>query len=130
MVEVLVAVTILSIGLLGCLSLVGMARDTSDKGDYYGIAARAAAGRIERLRGLALQQDGFVALAAEPVSSPYAVSGLPGGSMTVTVDSLDGNPANADIKEITVTVSWNSKSPGQSSAAGRFTQNTLISDRK
>jgi len=118
LVEVLVAVTILSLALLAFLSAIVASGRSAAKGDYYILAARAAGDRLAAVRagGYAALSDG---------ATEYTVSGLPGGRMRVTVGPLDGSAAYTDIRQVDVRVTWDSPTPGEPALAGEVRASTL-----
>ncbi len=123
LVEVLVAVTILSLALLAYINVAFASRVTVDKGSYFTLAAQAAGDRLADLRG-----GGYAGLADGTTS--YTVSGLPQGQMTVTIGPLEGNPNNQNIKQVDVTVSWSAGSNAAPQSAGSVHYTSLVSIRK
>ncbi len=117
-VELLVAVTILAVGLAAYIKLSLASRVTVDKGQYYSIASVTAANALSNYQSL-----GYSGL---PVNGT-TVSGMnvvPNGQQTVVIGPLDGNAANTNIKQIDITISWGY---GLSSQAGSVTQSLLVS---
>jgi prepilin-type N-terminal cleavage/methylation domain-containing protein len=122
LVEVLVAITLLSITLLTYLSVMKGANQAGQKGSYTAIATRAAADQI------ALAQGTNVSLLVNGTKT-YTVAGLPGGTMTVTIGPLAGNPANQYIKQIDITVTWSGPTT-TANTNGSITISTLVSAKK
>ncbi len=120
--EVLVAVTVLSVALLAYVSASLASRAAVDKGDYFTLAAQAAGDKIADLQG-----TGYAGLVDG--TTTYAVAGLPQGQMTVVIGPLDGDPANTNIKQIDVTVVWNAASSRTPQTAGSVRLSGLISNR-
>lgn len=123
LVEVLVAVTILSLALLAYLSVSLASRGQVDKGNYYTLAAQAAGDQIAGAQG-----NGFNTLVNG--TTTYTVAGLPQGQMTVVVGPLDGDANNKAITQVDVTVTWGAGSTRTPETAGSVKQTIVISDRK
>ena len=118
LVELLVAITILALGLAAYLKLSLASRVAVDKGNYYSTASAYAANQLATYQGqiyAALPADGTI-------SGP--VFGLPNGYQTITVGPLDGNAANVNSRQIDITISWGYGLPAQ---AGSVKQSLLIS---
>lgn len=123
LVEVLVAVVILSLALLAFLSVTQASSQAAGDGNEFTLASQAAADQIAQAQGL-----GYSGLTNGTAAS--AISGLSGGQMTVTVGPLDGNTANAGVKQVDVTVSWTPRKVNSSTQTTSIRQTTLISDRR
>lgn len=122
LVEILVAVAILSLALLVFLTLSLAARAATDKGHLETVATQAAGDKIA-----AMQAQGFGSLTNGTTTAH--VSGLPQGLMTITVAPLDGNASNAAIKQVDVSVAWGPSADRIAQSAGHVRQSVLISDR-
>lgn len=122
LVEVLVAVTILSIALLAYVTVAMASRGAMDKGADYAAAAQAAGDKIADLQG-----TGFSSLTDGTTS--YTLSGLRQGVMKVVIGPLDGNSANINIKQIDVTVTWAASSSKTAYTAGNVKYTALVSNR-
>ena len=118
LVELLVAITILAIGLAAYLKLSLASRVAVDKGSYYALASATVANQLANYQG-----QGYAALPANGTTSGF-LTVLPGGQETITVGPLDGNAANLNIKQIDITVSWGYGLPAQ---AGSVKQSLLVS---
>ncbi len=125
LVEVLIAVTILSLALLAYLNAAVASRAALDKGNFNTIAAQVAGDKIAECQkaGYANLTDG---------TTTYTVSGLGmrQGQMTVVIGPMDGDSANTRIKQVDVTVTWAAASSRTPQTAGRVKQSTLISERR
>ena len=121
LIEVLLALTLLSTTLLVYLSVMQGANQAGQKGNYIAIATRAAGDQI------ALAQATNVSLLTNG-SSTYTVAGLPGGAMNVTVGYPGGSSANPTIKQVDVIVTWSN--PNTPNAGGRVAMSTLVSAKK
>jgi len=118
LVELLVAITILAIGLAAYLKLSLASRIAVDKGSNYSTASAYAANQLAAYQGQI-----YGALPANGTTSG-SVLGLPNGYQTITVGPLDGNAANINSKQIDITISWGYGLPAQ---AGSVKQSLLIS---
>ena len=121
LVEVLAAVTILSVALLVFVTASQSSRAISDKSDATTRAALAADDKIDTLVGL-----GYPTLTTG--TTTYTVSNLRQGLMKVVIGPLDGNAANTDILQIVVTVTWGAYSSATPQSAGSITRSTLVSN--
>ena len=117
LIEVLVAMTILSIALLAYLNVAGTVNRANKKGGLYAIATTVAKSQLE----LALA-NGVSGLTDGTVIS--TVSTLPSGKMTVTTGAPSGVASSTYIKEVDVTVTWSST--GTSTAVGGKVQMSTI----
>ena len=118
LIELLVAITILAVGLAAYLKLSLASRVAVDKASYYSIASSYAANLLAVYQGM-----GYSNLPANGTTTG-SITGLPNGQQTITIGPLDGNAANANITEIDITISWGY---GLSSQAGSVTQSLLLS---
>ena len=123
LVEVLVAITLLSLTLLAYLTVAEASRDSLAKGTYFTLAARAAGDKIATC-----QAAGYAGLTDGTTTS--SVAGLPQGQMTTIIGPLDGNAANTNIKQVDVTVTWGASNSRAPQTAGRTQHSILISNRK
>ncbi len=123
LVEVLVAIVILSFALLAYLTVTQASNAALSDGSEFTLASQAATDQIAQERGL-----DYRGLTSGTTTS--SVSGLTGGMLTMTVGPLDGNSANAGIKQIDVTVTWSPRKVGSSAPTTSIKQTALISDRK
>ena len=99
--ELLVAITILAVGLAAYLKLSLASRVAVDKGNYYAVASAYAANQLANYQGM-----NYAALPANGTTTG-TVSGLPNGQRSVTVGPLDGSAVNISIsKQVDITVSW------------------------
>ena len=117
-VELLVAITILAIGLTAYVKLSLVSRVAVDKGDYYSAASAFASNTLDGYKG-----QGYSNVVSQMGTSNSTVSGLPKGKMAVTVGYLGGNSSNSNIVEVDVTISWGY---GLSSETGSITQSLLL----
>jgi prepilin-type N-terminal cleavage/methylation domain-containing protein len=117
LVEVLVALMVLSIALLAYLTALQGGNVASQKASYIAIATRAASDQI------ALAQLANTSLLTLGTTT-YTVSGLPSGSMTVVLSSnLSSN--NGSLVEVDVTVTW-SGTTNAPSLGGNVTMSTYV----
>lgn len=121
LVEVLVALVILSFALLAYLTVVQASNAGLSDGSEFTLASQAAGSQIAQDQGL-----GYSGLTNGTTTT--AVSGLAGGQMTVIIGPLDGNSANVGIKQIDITVTWSPRKTGQASATTSLRETTLISN--
>ena len=125
LVEVLIAVTILSLALLAYLNAAVASRAALDKGNFYTIAAQIAGDKITECQNL-----GYANLVDGTTTYTISGQGMRQGRMTVVIGPLDGNALNTRIKQVDVTVSWAAASSQTPQTAGRAKQSTLICQRK
>lgn len=119
LVEVLVAVVILSFALLAYLSVTQASSAAISDGNEFTLASQAAADQIAQDQGL-----GFSGL--NNGTSTTAVPGLSNGQMTVVIGPLDGNAANTGITQINITVTWSPRKAGKLSLTTSFNEIALI----
>ncbi len=122
LVEVLVAVVILSFALLAYLTLIQASDTGLSDGNEFTLASQAAGSRIAQDQGL-----GYSGLTSGTTTT--AVAGLSNGQMTVVIGPLDGNSANVGIKQIDITVAWSPRKAGKSSQTTSLEETTLVSNR-
>jgi type II secretory pathway pseudopilin PulG len=122
LVEVLVALTLLSVTLIVFITVIRGANQAGQKGSYLAIATRTAGNQI------ALAQATNTSLLTSGTTT-YTVAGLPKGSMTVKIGPLAGNAANTYIDQIDVTVTWSNAST-TAKVGGIVTMSTLVSAKK
>lgn len=118
LVELLVAITILVVGLAAYLKLSLASRVAVDKGNSYSVASAYAASQLANYQGLT-----YATLPANGTTTG-SVSGLPNGQRSITVGPLDASAANLNIKQVDITVSWGY---GLSAEAGSVKQSLLVS---
>lgn len=102
LVEVLLAMVILSSALMLYVDVLARGNTVSRKADAEQIATQVAMDKMT-----SLQQNAYSNLTTDSQTTT-AVSGLPGGQMTVKIGALDGNAANTNIRQIDITVTWSS----------------------
>lgn len=119
LVEVLVAVVILSFALLAYLTIVRASDAGLSDGNEFTVASQAAGNLIAQDQGL-----GYSALTNGTTTT--AVAGLSGGQMTAVIGPLDGNSANVGIKQIDVTVTWSPRKAGRVPETFSLEETTLI----
>jgi Tfp pilus assembly protein PilV len=133
LVEVLIAVTILSIALLAFVAASVASRGAVDRGNYATLAAQAAGDMLADLQG-----QGYTYLVTNAGTTNYTVAGLPQGAMSVKIGPLDANVANTNVEQIDVTVTWNVglvQRPGvtfnatTNKVADSYSISTLVSNR-
>jgi len=120
LVEVLIAMVILSIGLLVMIDVIAAAQHSADKSNYDMIALQAAENEIQDD-----EAGGYSANSYNTQVTP--VANLPNGQMTVVTGPLDGDSTNDDIVQIDVTVTWDGGN-GPNSTGGNISMSTLISN--
>lgn len=124
LVEILVAVTILSVALLVFIGVALASRGAIEKGNGFTLASQAAEQRIA-----ACEATGFESLTSGTTTS--TVPGLRNSTITTTIGPLDGNAANngLNLKQVDVTVTWAASSDATPQSAGNIRQTTLISKK-
>lgn len=122
LVEVLVAIVILSFALLAYLTITQASDAAISDGNEFTVASQAAGGQIAQDQGL-----GYSNLTYGTTTT--TVPGLSNGQMTVAIGPLDGNAANIGIKQIDITVAWSPRKAGASAAATSLRETTLVSNR-
>jgi len=141
LIEVMVAATILAIGLVGVSSMVCYGVVAHQKSAHYTIAGERAMQEVERIR-----DSGYLGAVVDATLFPtptytivnsttaqFTVSDLPSGQGTITI-ALDTeaqaiNPATGqpyqNMKRVAVTVTWS----GSRRTNGTYSLATLISNR-
>lgn len=120
LVEVLIAMTILSAALMLFVDVLAQGNTVSRKADAEQIATQAALDQMTTF-----QQNVYSNLTTDSQTTT-AVSGLSGGQMTVKIGALDGNSTNTNIRQVDITVSWTS-SAATSQAGGQVAITGLVS---
>jgi prepilin-type N-terminal cleavage/methylation domain-containing protein len=124
LVELLVAITILVVGLLGVCQLFLAAVWTMQKANYLALASERAQHELEFIQGLGyqgLQDDPLIAPERFPADEYCALStgrgvqfteeGLPGGRGTIRIVSPDDTPG---LLCITIDIEWDGATKSQS----------------
>lgn len=122
LVEVLVAVTILSLALLAYLSVIQTSHEAMTDADEFTVAAQAVGNQITQMQG-----QGYGALTNGTTN--YTVLGLPQSTMAVKIGPLDGNAANTNIKQVDITLTWTPRKAGSKAVTATLLQSTLICNR-
>lgn len=122
LVEVLIAVVILSLALLAYLTVTQAANGALADGSEFTLASQAAGDKVAQCQGL-----GYASLTNGTTTG--SVSGLTGGQISTVIGSLDGDATNVGMKQVDVTVSWTSRKSGSLALASSFKETALISDR-
>ena len=129
LIEVLVAMTILSIGLLAMTDVIAASQTAATKSKYDAIALQAAQNEVANDEATGyndLTAGTTVTIAATGVTN--ALTGMPPGStMTVVIGPLDGDSDNDSIMQVDVTITWGGGS-GQAATGGNLAMSTLVSD--
>jgi prepilin-type N-terminal cleavage/methylation domain-containing protein len=120
LVEVLVAVVILSFALLAYLTVIQVSNAGLSDGNEFTIASQAAGNQVAQDRGL-----GYSGLTAGTTTT--AVPGLSQGQMTTTIGPMDGNSANRSIMQVDITITWSPRKTGSLSQTTSLTRSALIS---
>ena len=121
LVEVLIAVVILSFALLAYLTVIQASGGAISDGNEFTLASQAAVNQIAQDQGL-----GYAGLTAGTTTT--SVPGLLGGQMTVKIGPMGGNAANVGIEEIDVRVTWSPRKVGKLSQTTSLMQSALISE--
>lgn len=98
LIEILIAVTILAIGLLGVAGLQVTAIKGNSHGNTISQATAIAEERLEIIRNMDYSEVTF-----DP--NPFVENNVDGTIYTRTTEVEDNTPLN-DLKRVTVTVSW------------------------
>jgi len=122
LVEVLVAIVILSFALLAYLTITQASDAALSDGNEFTIASQAAGNQIAQDQGL-----GYSALTYGTTTT--AVPGLTNGQMTSVIGPLDSSSANVGITQVDITISWSPRKAGNTSLATSLRETTLISNR-
>ena len=121
LVEVLVAVTILSMALLTYLSVIQTSHEAVNDGDEFTVAAQAVANQIAQAQG-----QGYAGLPQG--TTTYSVPRLANSTMTVVVGPLAGNASDTNIMEIDVTLTWRPRKAGSKAITSTVTRSSLIAN--
>jgi prepilin-type N-terminal cleavage/methylation domain-containing protein len=120
LVEVLVAVTILSIALLGYLTVIEASHNSMTDGSEFSLASKAISDSTAAERGL-----GFSSLSNG--TTTVSVKGLINGTLTTVIGPMPSAPLDQNLKELDMTVSWiSAKSAGAETTT--LTQSALMSN--
>jgi type IV pilus assembly protein PilV len=103
-IELLIAMAILSLGMLAAVCMHFGSASNNTKGDIYTQANMLAKTQLEDLKNQELTSPRLAAGAYQDLNNPIRADGLPGGiySRSWTIDNL-----GAAARRITVTVQWN-----------------------
>jgi prepilin-type N-terminal cleavage/methylation domain-containing protein len=120
LVEVLVAVTIMSLALLTYVTVIQASHNSMTDGKEFSVASQATSDEVALCQGV-----GFGYLANGTTTT--TVSGLVNGAIQTTIGPMPSAPSNSNIKEIDMTVTWHSfKSGGL--VTNTLTQSALMSN--
>lgn len=120
LIEVLIAMVIISIAMLAMLQVMTAAQTASSKSNYDVIALQAAQTQIDDA-----EANGYSNLSEGTTTS--TVTGLPGSNqMTVTVEAPTFATSDDNIYEVDVKVAWSGGS-GPSETGGNVEMTTLVS---
>ena len=108
--------------LLTYLSVIQTSHEAANDGDEFTVAAQAVANQIAQMQG-----QGYAALASG--TTTLSVPRLTNSTMTVVVGPLDGNAANANIKQIDITLTWTPRKAASKSVRATLLQSTLVCNR-
>ena len=138
LVELMVAVLILSLALISLSQLYLAGMWTTQKARYMSIATKRAQSELERVQDLGLltlrngpNEDSYPSAEytyhADGMGVDFAAPPLPGGTGTVTWDYWPANTAgNEYLLKVNVTVSWE----GASRSRTHVSLNTLLTNRR
>ncbi|MEJ2200711.1 MAG: prepilin-type N-terminal cleavage/methylation domain-containing protein [Desulfuromonadaceae bacterium] len=101
LIELLVAVTILAIGLLAVAGLQATAIQGNTHGNTISQATTLAEDQLETIRNMAYDDIVFA-------SNPYVENNV-GGSIFTRETLIEVDTPMIDLKRVTVTVKWNTK---------------------
>lgn len=121
LVEVLVAITILSMALLAYLSVIQTSHEAVNDGDEFTVAGQAVASQIAQLQG-----RGYAGITSG--TTTYTVPRLANSTMTVIIGPLAGNAANTNILEVDVKLTWRPRKAGSKPVTATVTQSSLIAN--
>lgn len=119
LVEVLVAVTILSMALLAYLSVIQTSHEAVNDGDEFTVAGQAITNQVAQMQG-----QGYAALSNG--TTTYSVPRLQNSAMTVTVGPL--NTSDTNILEVDVRLTWRPRKVGSKAITATVTQSSLIAN--
>ena len=122
LVEVLVAVSILSIAIVVYTDVVLMASNSTKKASNLTIATRAAGDQI------AVYQDTDASTLTNGTTTS-SVAGLVNGSMTVVISAPGSASSATNLKQVDVTVTWSGQG-GTNLLGGRVKMTTIVSALK
>ncbi len=122
LVEVLVAMTLLSIGLLAYFTATSSTDGLARRGDYTASATRIAADKIA-----GFQASNVSLLPNSTENQP--LPDLPGGQAQTVIAPFNNDAGEHFIKQIRVTITWQG-SEGREQAGGKVEFFTLVSARK
>ena len=124
LIEVLIAMVILTIALLAGSTLIVASHTATIKGDLYNIANRSAADAIA-----SYEANGYSSLPSS-LSTQSVTYPLPGIMMTTTttIGTPQFSSSATNIKQIDVVVTWTSGSSASANLAGQIKASTLISN--
>jgi prepilin-type N-terminal cleavage/methylation domain-containing protein len=106
LVEVLIALVILSICLLGMASLMATTTNNNSYGGHLTEAATLAQDKLEQLRGT---PSGMMPVNATITDSPVGSTGITYNRSWVAVPDIP--PPGNTINVVTITISWTDKTP-------------------
>ena len=109
LVEMMIAMIILSIGLLGVAGLQVRAITEGSGGRHLSEASAMARNRVEELGRLAWDDTDLDDSTGAWVTDPTPITGLDGVAYTLAdrIDWDDADPAEVQLKSIEVRVTWN-----------------------
>ncbi len=122
LVEVLVAVVILSFALLAYLTVIQASDAALSDGNEFTVASQAAGDQIAQDQGL-----GYTGLISG--TNTTAVPGLSGGQMTSVIGPLDGSSANTNILQVDITVTWSPRKAWKAPQTTSLKETMLVSKR-
>lgn len=121
LVELLVAVVILSLALLTYLTVTQVSDAGLSDGNEFSLATQAAGDQLSKDQGL-----GYTGLT--PGTTTTTVPGLSGGQLTAMIGPLDGSSANIGILQVDVTVTWSPRKAGKVPLTTSLKETTLITN--
>lgn len=124
LVEVLVAVVILSFALLAYLTVIQASDAALSDGNEFTVASQAAGDQIAQDQGL-----GYAGLTNISGTNTTTVPGLSGGQMTSVIGPLDGNSANVGILQVDITVTWSPRKAWKAPQTTSLKETMLVSKR-
>lgn len=117
LVEVLVALMILVIGILGVVQILVPGMRTITKAKYQRIATNFADAELNQMK-----KAFFLNITSAKFPSPVTVSGLPGSNQATVTIAPYPNSDSTKLKRVTIDVTW----PGDSFVAGSVHFDTLF----
>ena len=121
LVEMLTALTIISLVFLAFCDLMVMSVRTNKKADYEFVATGVAEQKLQATRQLS-----YGALITGTTTE--AVTTLPGGQMTTEITSVPGFVTNS-MRQVQILVTWTSIG-GQATTGGRVQLDTLLAQSR